>query len=85
MDGLQTQFMGSETNATFEEVTKESPNQLVSQAKLVYPTAETTLSALLGSPSPGNMRVLGRINSQELTILIDIGSTHNFLDTSVWL
>ena len=31
------------------------------------------------------MRVLGRINYQELVILIDTGSTHNFLDTSIWM
>ena len=26
-----------------------------------------------------------RINHQELVILIDTGSTHNFLDTSIWM
>ena len=29
--------------------------------------------------------MLGRINHQELIILIDTGSTHNFLDTSIWM
>ena len=47
--------------------------------------AEITLYALLGCPSPGTMRVLVRINHQELVILIDTGSTHNFLDTSIWM
>ena len=31
------------------------------------------------------MRVLGRINHQELVILIDTGSIHNFLDTLIWM
>ena len=44
---------------------------------------EITLYALLGSPSLGTMRVKGRINGQLITILIDIGSTHNFLDTVI--
>ena len=29
--------------------------------------------------------MLGRINQKELVILIDTGSTHNFLDTSIWM
>ena len=31
------------------------------------------------------MRVQGRINPQDVIILIDSGSTHNFLDASLWL
>ena len=31
------------------------------------------------------MRVWGRINDQEMIILIDLSSTHNFLDVSIWL
>ena len=52
---------------------------------LINSTTDITLYALLGSPSLGTMRVLGRINHQELVILIDTGSTHNFLDTSIWM
>ena len=37
--------------------------------------AEITLYALLGSPSPGTMRVLGRIKHREVVILINSGST----------
>ena len=46
--------------------------------------AEITLYALLGSPSPGTMRVLGRNKHKEVVILIDSGTTHNFLDVSTW-
>jgi len=43
------------------------------------------LYALLGSPSLGTIRVLGRINHQDLVILIITGCTYNFLDTSIWM
>ena len=44
---------------------------------------EITLSALVGSPTPGTMRVKGRVNSISLVILVDSGSTHNFIDAAV--
>lgn len=46
--------------------------------------AKITLYALLGNPSPGTMRILGRIKHKEVVILIDSGSTHNFLDVYTW-
>ena len=45
--------------------------------------ANITLYALLGSPSPSTMRIKGRINGHWIVILIDIGSTHNFLDAAI--
>ncbi|XP_026452183.1 uncharacterized protein LOC113352590 [Papaver somniferum] len=42
-----------------------------------------SLSSLFGSSFPRTMRVTDRINSQPITILIDSGSTHNFLHPSV--
>ena len=53
-------------------------------AELKGSVAEITLYALLGSPSLGTMRVLARIKQQEMIILIDSGSTHNFLDEEMW-
>ena len=44
---------------------------------------EITLYALVGSPSPGTMRVKGMVNSVSLVILVDSGSTHNFIDAAV--
>ena len=36
-----------------------------------------------GSPSPGTMRVRGKINRHWVTILIDTGSAHNLLDIAI--
>ena len=47
---------------------------------LLQDTPEITLYALVGSLSPGTMRIEGKIQGQCLVILIDTGSTHNFLD-----
>uniref|UniRef100_A0A2N9HKA3 RNA-directed DNA polymerase n=1 Tax=Fagus sylvatica TaxID=28930 RepID=A0A2N9HKA3_FAGSY len=43
-------------------------------------SAEITLCALLGSTSPSTMRVVACINGKKAVVLIDTGSTHNFLD-----
>ena len=39
--------------------------------------------ALIGTPTPGTMRVKGKINGSGLVILVDISSTHNFVDASL--
>ena len=51
------------------------------QDEVVEP--EITLYALVGSPTPGTMRVKGKVNSVSLVILVDSGSTHNFIDAAV--
>ena len=45
--------------------------------------AEITLYALVGSPTPGTMRVNGMIIGEGLIILLDSGSTHNFIDDAL--
>ena len=83
MEGVQVSVLKvkvcSEEIQVKECIGSEVPSDLVNS------TAEITLYALLGSPSSSTMRVLGRINHQELVILIDTSSTHNFLDTSIWM
>ena len=44
---------------------------------------EITLYALVGSPTPRTMRVKGKVNFVSLVILVDSGSTHNFIDAAV--
>lgn len=42
-----------------------------------------SLHALTGSQNPKIMRLKGKIENQWLTILLNTGSTHNFLDPVV--
>jgi hypothetical protein len=41
---------------------------------------EISISAILGSSGPKSMRLVGVLQSQVVSILIDSGSTYNFLD-----
>lgn len=47
------------------------------------PYQEISLYALLGSPNPGKMRLIGFIKGVKAIVLLYIGSNHNFIDTSV--
>ncbi|OMP08964.1 hypothetical protein COLO4_05954 [Corchorus olitorius] len=42
-----------------------------------------TLNALLGTSGPQTMRVFGRVKNQSVLMLIDTGSSHNFLNSSL--
>lgn len=44
---------------------------------------EITLYALTRTPTPSTMRVKGRVSGDRLVILVDTGSTHNFVDASL--
>jgi hypothetical protein len=44
---------------------------------------EISLHAITGSNHPKTMRIIGRVGNQRVVILIDSGSTHNFLDSSI--
>jgi hypothetical protein len=44
---------------------------------------EISIQALTGSPSPKTMRILRYVNGCAVVILIDTGSTHNFMDPSI--
>ena len=83
MEGVQASM--PEVEVSFKEVQEEECIPSKSSSELISQPAEITLYALLGNPSLGTMRVLGRINHQELVVLIDTSSTHNFLDTSIWM
>lgn len=47
------------------------------------PVPAISLHAISGSLSPNTMRLVGLINNQQVVILIDLGSTHSFLDPAV--
>jgi hypothetical protein len=44
---------------------------------------EISLNAIIETPNPKTMRMIGIIKGQQVTILIDLGSTHNFVDEQV--
>lgn len=44
---------------------------------------EIFLHALTGSINPKTIRILGKIEGQQVVILIDSGSTHNFLEPTI--
>jgi len=44
---------------------------------------EISLNAITGSPSPKIMRVVGLLKFHQVVIIIDSGSTHNFVDTKL--
>ena len=79
--GLQSgvQITELEEEVESEVVTKAVGNSQASQEKEV----EITLYALTGTLTPGIIRVKGKVNGSRLVILIDTGSTHNFVDASL--
>ena len=42
-----------------------------------------TLYALIGTPILGAIRISGKINGVSLAVLLDTGSTHNFIDATL--
>ena len=61
-----------------EEVTRNSEPSMQHQED-----AEITLYALSGTPTLSTLRVIGRIKQKFFVILIDLGSTHNFIDATL--
>nr|CAD1835788.1 unnamed protein product [Ananas comosus var. bracteatus] len=68
---------GSWTDDEENDVIDKAKSQLLKE-KTEMP--EISLHAIYGARMPQTMRVRGRIDQQRITILIDSGSTHKFLD-----
>jgi hypothetical protein len=41
---------------------------------------EISLNAIMGTPTPKTMRLIGGLMNRKVIVLIDLGSTHNFVD-----
>ena len=79
--GLQSRVQITELE---EEVDSDVVNKMVGSTQSNQEEeVEITLYALTRTPTPGTMRTKGRINGSRLVILIDTGSTHNFVDASL--
>ncbi|XP_052171618.1 uncharacterized protein LOC127787594 [Diospyros lotus] len=62
----------SEPNDTNNEV----------ELELIEPLPEISLHAMSGTNHPQTLWVIGKMKNREVTVLIDGGSTHNFIDQS---
>jgi hypothetical protein len=65
-------------NTTPDPITDPEPT-----TQLTETSPHISLHALMGHPIPQTIRLLGHIDSQPLSILIDSGSTHNFIQDRV--
>ncbi|XP_035549739.1 uncharacterized protein LOC118349426 [Juglans regia] len=63
------------------------PNQSIEEEQDQLPgpaqIASISIQAMMGTPSPKTMKVIGQLKKKEVLILIDSDSTHNFVDTMV--
>jgi hypothetical protein len=50
------------------------------EAELIEVTPEISFHAIAGAEHPQTIRVLGKLQNKSLIVLIDGGSTHNFID-----
>jgi hypothetical protein len=66
IEEVETEELEEIDKATLQEVTKEEP--------------VISLNAITGTPTPKTMRVVGTMKGQQVIVLVDSGSTHNFLD-----
>lgn len=55
---------------------EESSEEYEEEAPITYDT-------MAGVPLPNSMRVIGHIGCQKISILIDTGATHNFINNKV--
>lgn len=73
IEAVQKEDEGDENSAVPAE---EDPREFFLEE---FP--EILLNAIIGTPSPKTMQMIGVIRFHKAIVLIDSGSTHNFVDT----
>ncbi|GFS41766.1 hypothetical protein Acr_00g0076330 [Actinidia rufa] len=53
------------------------------QVDMITPLPEISFHAITGMKHPQTLRVVGKLKNNALTVLIDGGSTHNFIDQAI--
>ncbi|VFQ76756.1 unnamed protein product [Cuscuta campestris] len=73
-------YMGPDDDEPSSEVKVDSPPE-VDDAVILADVS--SLHSLAGSPSPRALKLVGSVNTQEVNVLLDSGSTHNFVHPMV--
>lgn len=75
IEAVQKEEEGNDTQAV---PTEEDPGEFFLEEFL-----EISLNAITGTPNPKTMRIVGIIRFIRVIVLIDSGSTHNFVDSKL--
>jgi hypothetical protein len=66
-----------------DEATLQLEEQNVETEVVAGEEPEISLNAITGTPSPKTMRLIGFLKHHKVVILIDLRSTHNFVDSKL--
>ncbi|KAL5838392.1 hypothetical protein ACOSQ3_015561 [Xanthoceras sorbifolium] len=78
---LQSDESDSDT-ATEEEFSSDEGELRVAKSGVDAGMAELSLNAISGTPRPSTMRLMAWIGSSEVSLLVDSGSSHNFINVN---
>ncbi|XP_038978713.1 uncharacterized protein LOC120109046 [Phoenix dactylifera] len=76
------EFEDAETNQSSDHEEEQNHNQ-PSQVQADESDAELSLNALTGVPKPSTMRLLAWVGRNEVSLLVDSGSSHNFINAAI--
>ncbi|KAL5798655.1 hypothetical protein ACOSQ2_003475 [Xanthoceras sorbifolium] len=65
-----------------EEFSSDEGELRVAESEIDTGMAELSLNATSGTPRPSTMRLMAWIGSSEVSLLVDSGSSHNFINVN---
>lgn len=65
------------------ELAPEADDQINEEEEIENDFLEISFHAIAGTQHSQTIRLIGRMKNKDLTILIDKGSTHNFIEQTV--